>query len=154
MKVEYLNALVQTATSTFQTMLSLEAKVGQLSLKKEGIETKADITAVLGMSGKVRGSIVLAFESKVASQYVKRFLGMDDDLSMDEICDGVGELCNIIGGSAKVELNKFGLDLSISIPNVVIGQGMKIASSTSYPSLCIPFDSELGSFTLEVCLTK
>ncbi|MCK6439794.1 MAG: chemotaxis protein CheX [Planctomycetes bacterium] len=152
MKVEYLNAFVQAALTTCVTMLGTNASHGQLVIKKAGTQTTADITAVLGLSGKVRGSIVLAFDHDSAEKYIAKFLGMNGKLSDGDICDGVGELCNIIGGSAKVELNKFGLNLTISIPNVVTGKGMQVVTNQSYPTLVVPFQSELGLFTLEVCL--
>ena len=75
MKVEYLNALVQAALNTCATMLGIEVRHGQLTLKKDGVNADADITAVLGMSGKLRGSIVLAFETGAAIEAPPTILG-------------------------------------------------------------------------------
>lgn len=152
MKVEYLNALVRASDQTCTTMLGITAAHGKLTVKSDASATTADITAILGLSGKVRGSIVLAFSHDAAAAFVKKFLGNAADLSRADICDGVGELCNIIGGSAKVELNKFGLDLSISIPNVLVGKGLRVANNASYPTLVIPCDTPIGSFAMEICL--
>ena len=153
MKVEYINPFVVAAKSTCETMLNLKAEQGKLHLKTEQ-STTSDLTAIIGLSGKLRGSIVLAFNQGVAQTFVKRFLGMDGELNTAEICDGVGELCNIIGGSAKVELNKFNLNLSISVPNVVIGKGLQVVTNSSYPTLVVPIHTELGNFDVEVCLME
>ena len=152
MKVEYLNAFVQATLTTCSSMLGVETKHGKLAIKNQDVGSSSDITAVVGLSGKIRGSIVVGFDKAAAAAYVKKLLCMDGEISDAEICDGVGEMCNIIGGSAKVELNKFNLNLTISIPNVVVGKGIRIASNSSYPSLYVPFDSELGEFAVEVCL--
>lgn len=153
MKVEYLNPFVDATLTTLKTMLNTEAQRGALALKQSN-RTDAEITSVIGMSGKLKGSIVLAFGQKVAGELVKRMLYLDGDISEAEISDGVGELCNIIGGSAKVELNKMGLDLEISIPNVIFGSGLTIVNNPAYPTLVVPFTTDVGGFAIEVCLMK
>ena len=153
MKVEHLNPFVNAALDTMRTMLGIEARRGPLSIKSVNT-TNTDLTAIIGLSGKLRGSIVLTFDEGVAEKLVQKFLGSTSRLSQAEICDGIGELCNIVGGSAKVELNKLGLNLSISIPNVIIGKGLQIANNPSYPTLVVPFDSMLGHFCVEVCLME
>lgn len=153
LKAEYLNQFVIATTNTFQTMLGINAQHGQLALKKDNT-TNTDITAVIGMSGSLRGSIVMAFSNEVAQKVIGKFLGMEGELSPAEISDGIGELCNIVGGSAKVELNKLNMDLSISIPNVICGKGLTIFNNPQYPTLHVPFTSDLGEFAIEVCLMK
>ncbi len=153
MKVEHVNPFVFATLNTLKTMLGLEAERGELSLKKVDTTT-ADLTAIIGLSGKLKGSIVLAFENDVAFQMVRRFMGMPDDadLSLEEVSDAIGELCNIVGGSAKVELNKLDLNLSISVPNVIVGKGLRIMNNASYPTLVFPFKTEVGKFEIEICL--
>jgi chemotaxis protein CheX len=151
MKAEHLNPFVVATLTTCKTMLGMEVKPGKLQLKTDNT-TDADITSVMGLSGKLRGSIVMSFSRETATAMVGKFLGMTEGLSDTEICDGVGELVNIVGGSAKVELNKMGLDMTVSIPNVIVGKGLTVMRNPAYPTFSLPFDSDIGPFTVEVCL--
>ncbi len=150
-KAEHINPFVVATLTTCQTMLGIEVSAGKLSLKTTDT-TDSDVTGVMGLSGKLRGSIVMSFTWDGARSLVKKFLGMDSELSDAEICDGIGEIVNIVGGSAKVELNKMGMNMSVSIPNVIVGRGLTVMKNPAYPTFVVPFDSSIGQFTVEVCL--
>jgi len=60
------------------------------------------------------------------------------------------ELANIIAGNAKKDL--FNLNVSISLPNVVIGKNHQIACPSDVKSFVVPFTSEIGNLVLEVSL--
>ena len=142
MKVEYLNPFVAATINTCQTMLNLKVEKGALTIKKSAT-TESEVTSVIGLSGKLRGSIVMGYSKPVAGAMVQRFLGSVELPSDAEICDGIGELCNIVAGSAKAEMNKLKMELSISVPNVILGRGMHVMSNPSYPTLVVPFLSEI-----------
>ncbi len=67
-----------------------------------------------------------------------------------ELTDGIGELANIVAGNAKQYLE--GFELSISLPDVVIGKNSAPAPGIGAPTLVVPFSSDLGDFSLEVTL--
>jgi len=69
------------------------------------------------------------------------------DTKSEDFVDAVGELCNMIAGNAKKD---FGLNASISIPNVVIGTAHTIARMKDVPCIAIPCHSECGDFSVEV----
>lgn len=150
-KAEHINPFVVATLTTCKTMLQVPATAGRLQLKTTNT-TDNEVTGVMGLSGKLRGSIVMSFSWNGAQAMVQRFLGMTTELSQAEVCDGIGEVVNIVGGSAKVELNKMGLDMSVSIPNVIVGKGLTVMKNPAYPAFTIPFQCEVGDFTVEVCL--
>ena len=67
-----------------------------------------------------------------------------------EVADAIGELTNMIAGGAKAQLEK--LHLSVSLPNVITGQGYTVDFPKSAEPICIPFESPWGSIILEVGL--
>ena len=71
-------------------------------------------------------------------------------LSQSDIVDGIGEIVNIVAGYAKKDLTEY--DLSISLPNVVLGEGHQVTVPTGVPAIVVPFDSPLGHFSMEVAL--
>ena len=69
----------------------------------------------------------------------------------DEIKDAVGEIANMISGQARQELETMGRVLKAAIPTVVLGKGHIVAHITSHPIIAIPFNTDHGEFTIEVC---
>jgi len=70
-----------------------------------------------------------------------------DMMLHDDFADAIGELANMIAGSAKKDL---GHTASISVPNVVIGGGHIIARLSEVPCLVIPCRTPVGNFAVEV----
>ena len=66
-----------------------------------------------------------------------------------QFADAVGELANMIAGSAK---SKLGFNANISVPSVVMGDHCHIATLSDMPCIVIPCTSALGDFAVEVCI--
>jgi chemotaxis protein CheX len=67
-----------------------------------------------------------------------------------ELTDGIGEVANIIAGNAKQHLKN--MNLSISLPNVVIGKNHILGAQKGIPTIVIPFACAMGNFSMEVAL--
>ncbi len=70
----------------------------------------------------------------------------------EEIKDAAGEITNMISGQARKELEEIGRIFHGAIPTVVLGENHKIESKTQGTKIAIPFKTEAGNFTIEVCL--
>ena len=66
----------------------------------------------------------------------------------------MGEITNMISGDARRELEVAGVLLKAAIPSVVSGKSHVISHMTKGPSIAIPFTTEAGDFTVEVCFNK
>jgi chemotaxis protein CheX len=74
---------------------------------------------------------------------------------LDEgIGDATGELTNMISGQARQKLEELGKSFSAAIPTVVMGEGHKVTNITTHPVVAIPFTTDNGEFTIEVCFEK
>ncbi len=155
MKVEYINPFIESTYELFTTMLSAEAKRGDVGLAGEA--NPRDIMALIGLSGKARGMVALSFPVATALNMVNRLLGTEIRLVDDTVSDAIAEMVNIVAGGAKAKLNLGGgAPLDLSLPTVVRGNSYNVDYPSGSVWLEVPFDSDLGSFRLRVTfeLTK
>jgi len=113
-----------------------------------------DITGVLGFSGGRKGSILVTFSEKIAVSAVGGMLGVEFDEIDADVRDGIGELVNMIAGGAKTRLQDKGVDFELSIPNTVMGHNHKITAPASITRTRMTFQTQHGSFFVEVYLKK
>jgi len=141
------NPVITATKSVFETMLGCTPVRSALSLK-EGTTSCYDISAVIGITGKASGTIVVSLKLQTALQVLNRMLGIEATEINREVADAVGELTNMIAGSAKCHMEK--LELSISIPNIVSGKNHEVHYPSNVQPICISYDSEIGPFAIEV----
>jgi len=149
MDVAYINPFITATRTTYSTMINMEVTPQNPHIKKEP-SASYDVSGIIGLSGDAQGSIAISFPKIVALKTVSAILGAEIKVVGAELTDGIGEVANIIAGNAKQHLN--GLNLSISLPNVVIGKDHILAGQKGIPTLVIPFASPLGEFAMEVSL--
>jgi chemotaxis protein CheX len=149
MKVEFVNPFLTATAETFRTMLNVTIQVGQPALKNDAVHTY-DISGVIGLTGDAQGVIAMSFPGKVAMQVVSDLIGSPITEIGPDLTDGIGEIVNIVAGNAKQYLTDF--NLSISLPNVVIGEGHRIAVPTGVPTIVVPIAGGPGEFAMEIAL--
>ncbi len=139
---------MNSVREVFQKMAGVEVTVKRPHLKTENSPTY-DVCGIIGFSGEISGSVLVSFSDQAAEKLVESFAGMKIERNSPDFADAVGELANMIAGSAKQHL---GAAASISVPNVVIGKGYTVASMSNTPCLVIPCSSAHGDFSVEVCV--
>ena len=150
LKAEHLNPFISATLETFAAMLYTAAKPGKVSLES-GRGARRDISGVIslsGLSGHLRGSVALGFPRitalKVASAFTgRRLLALDDAVS-----GAIGELAQLVAGSAKLGLG--GYDILVSPPTVVMGDDHVPVRRRDFVQVTVPFESSLGPFDLAV----
>jgi chemotaxis protein CheX len=147
---EYVNPLISATRDTFEMMLDCTPVRTGLRLKKPG-ESSPEVSAVIGISGGAAGTVVVGMSGDTAREILKRMIGTESDSLNDEVCDAVGEITNMITGSAKAQLSKY--ELSISLPNVVTGTGLQLHFPSSVCPMVLEFTSDIGPLTIEVGFT-
>lgn len=145
--VDYINPVIAATRTVFETMLGCTPRRTGLMLKAD-MHPRYELSAVIGISGKAAGTIVLSLSRSAALDVLNRMVGVQADGITTEVCDAVGELTNMIAGSAKAQLER--LELSISIPNIVSGKDHAIHYPSDVKPICIVYESEIGPFAIEV----
>ncbi len=149
MDVSYVNPFIRATVDTFSTMIGTGAKPGRPHLKTEPYPSH-DVSGIIGLSGDAQGSIAISFPRALSFKLVSKMLQTPIKVMGPELTDGIGELANIIAGNAKQHFN--GMNLSISLPNVVVGKGHVLGVQKGIPTMVVPFESVLGEFAMEVTL--
>jgi chemotaxis protein CheX len=149
MDVSFINPFISATIDCFKKMIYTEVTPRSPSLKNEPYPTY-DISGVIGLSGEAQGSISLSFPQDVAIKVISSMLSAQINDKSPELIDGIGEIANIVAGNAKRGLSKY--NLSISLPNVILGRNHIIGSQSGVPTIIVPFTSSLGFFSMEVAL--
>ncbi len=113
-----------------------------------------DISAIISIYNEENeGMLALSFPMALSKLIVSRLLGMQpDDLSSDDICDGVRELVNMISGGTKASLSQgSNTTFRLSLPTVILGQQYQISNSLfNNPNMLIRFETEEADFVLQI----
>ncbi|GHV11273.1 hypothetical protein AGMMS49938_01650 [Fibrobacterales bacterium] len=151
MKAEWINAFILATNDTFSKMMGMKVEAGKPYLMNEEMNNK-DISGMIGLSGTIRGAVVMGFPEKSALNVVNKFLGEKYEQLGPDVSDAVGELVNIIAGYVKkfIQNEKFG----ISLPSIARGPKHMVFMPKYAPTIVIPFNSECGTFVLEAALAE
>ena len=147
MRVEFINPFISAVSMTFETMASISVKRLSPVLKKNP-QTLHPISGIIGLSGSVVGTVILTMSEPVAIKAASVML-MDELHEINEdVLDAVGELTNIVAGSAKNQLEEF--KLSLSLPNVISGSNAEVRFPDESQPITIPFETDFGPLAIEV----
>jgi chemotaxis protein CheX len=145
MTAKVINPILSSVIETFRSMLGVSVQRRDLRLRGVN-DSLNDITALIGISGRVKGSVCLSFQAETALGVVEKVLGERPTEVNSDVIDALGEVANIVGGAAKSKLN---MGLNIGLPNVVHGSDYVVEFPTESRPMRLDFDSELGPFFVE-----
>jgi chemotaxis protein CheX len=151
MNVEYINPFLVSTISVFETMLNCRLERGTPRLLN-ATQPQHEVSGVIGLSGRAQGTVVLGLSREAALNAAEAMLQERPAQLNRDVTDAVGELVNIIAGSAKAKLEH--LDLSVSLPTVITGKFHCIEFPTKVIPICIPFSSPWGEISVEVGLCE
>ncbi len=149
MQAEFINPFIVSFTTTFQTMLNQSVTRGKLALS-DSLDGLYEVNGVIGLSGKAVGTIVLSFQEQVALKAASTLLMAEAVELDDDVTDAVGELTNMVAGAAKAKLDQY--DLSISLPNVIVGRQIDVRFPSTVTPILVPFTCEWGEIRMQVGL--
>jgi len=150
MQVAYINPFIEATLHVLETMAFTKATGGKPYLKKDK-SARGDVSGIIGLTGDVKGTIAVSFTENCILPIVSSMFGAKMKELNDEVKDAVGEIANMISGQARQKLELMGRNLKASIPTMVVGKGHSISHLTQENIIAIPFVTESGEFTIEVC---
>ena len=151
MDVRIINPLLSATLKVLTTMAMVEPTPGKPFICEDEY-AHGVVSAVVGITGSVTGSMSITFTEPCIRELVKNLLGVDDDEVNQFIEDAVGELTNMICGDARVHLRKMGFRLKAGIPSIISGEKHRIEHLLDGPRLAVPFDTPHGQFIVEAVL--
>lgn len=139
-----LQAFVDGVIKTLATIAQTESKVGKPFIEPQMTE-KGEIAGMVGMvAPPLKGTLLISFTKESIFHIMENMLGEKHSEINNEIADAVGELTNMIYGTAKTALNQMGYNFEMAIPSVIRGEFI-LSKSTKGATLVIPFELKNGS---------
>ncbi len=153
MDVKLINPFINATINVLETMAFVKVTAGTPYGKKDDTAV-GDVTGVLGLTGVAHGTIAVTFEEKCILKVVSNMFGEEMESLNEDIADAVGELTNMISGQARRELDEIGKVFKAAIPSVITGKNHTIRHYSDGPKIAIPFKTDGGEFTIEVCFDR
>lgn len=153
MDAKVVNPFIEATVNVLGTMASTKAEAGKPYLKEDRI-AKGDVSGIIGLTGEAKGTISVSFSEKSILAIVSNMFGEEMKELNEEIKDAVGEIANMISGQARQKLEEQGKSFKAAIPMVIMGKNHTITHITKHPIIAIPFNTDNGGFTIELCFEE
>lgn len=149
--VNFINPFLQAVMDTFLKLANMNLKPGKPFVKEKGAP-RGDISGIIAIKGKLKGSIALTLSESVALAAVQGLMGAPKKEIDTDVRDLVGEMTNIISGQGRRVLADMGHHFDAAIPEIVVGKEHIINHKANGPILAIPFNTTEGEIVVEICL--
>lgn len=145
-----ITAFVDGVVKTLKTMASTDATPGKPFIEPKFV-LKGEIAGMVGMvAPPLKGTLVISYHKDSIFQILENMIGEKHTELNKDVSDAVGELTNMIYGSAKTSLNQLGYNFEMAIPTVISGN-FQITQGDKGATLVIPFNLSNGStFYVEI----
>ncbi len=155
MNQHYLEIIDEALISVLNMMAGIElsAGQGQTHIKDhEEVLVGGSITSVISLnSDQLHLSVALTFPKELVEAIAQKMLpGMGVDADHPMASDLVGELANMVVGSAKNRLDSTGNQLSLSLPVVVSGSDYHVEHKTGKPVWVTSYSSDSSQIFVEL----
>ena len=152
MKVQLLNCYVTAAAEILATETGAEVERQGISMEANGYTTE-EVTAVVGITGSLSGSLLLSMGTSTALGLVSAMLGQPTEVFDDLAKSGIAELANVIAGHAAIALSEQSHETTISPPLLLVGAGAQL-SMFDMKRLVVPLVTARGLVRVHVALRE
>lgn len=151
LKREYLKPFVEGTIVTLHTMAAITPTIKSIRVVQND-RFSGDVSAVMGVTAEQgEGFVGISFTMPLAATVVARILGLGGNQLEDaDIHDGVGELINMIAGSAKNSLLGTPYKFKAALPSVITGKGHEVGFPRNAECWTTTFEAEGQDFDLHV----
>ncbi len=153
MDVKLVNPFIEATLHVLSSMAYTKATAGKPYLKKDTV-AKGDVTGIVGLIGEASGTISVSFTEECILAIVSNMFGEEIKEINDEVKDAVGEILNIVSGQARKKIETTGKILKGAIPTVIAGKNHTITHITKQSIVAVPFETDNGGFTIEICIEE
>jgi chemotaxis protein CheX len=143
----FVEPFVEVTVSTFKEFTNIDVSPRNPHFVDPDKGFDWDISAVIGLSGMVKGAVIISMKAELAIKLTDILAGPGHtEMSDPDVVDAIGEINNIIAGNIKPKIPN-GDKIVISIPTIIKGKDHAIAwPSRATRILCIPhkvFDNDI-----------
>ena len=153
MKEEYVNSFLVPAKLIWKKELGQDLTVESAEVVSHQFTTE-DLTAIIGVSGRLEGNVLYGFTEESALRVVSAMVGEEvEDLRNDLALSALGEIANMITGNAATYLAQAGYPCQISPPVIVEPRGSRFTIMGS-TQILVSFTSPLASLSVRISLRE
>lgn len=132
-----LNAFAEGVSKTLQMMANTPVTYGKPTIETNYV-LRGEVAGVVGMTAPpLRGQLTLGFPKNSILLIIENMLGEKHTEITQEVSDAVGELTNMIYGTAKTSLNQLGYNFEMALPTVINGQ-FNMTTTSNGATLVLP----------------
>ncbi len=151
--MKYTQDICDSTQEIFSSMIMLEISPGE-PFKRETSTLEHSVSGIIGLAGSVKGMLAIHLPKTAALAVTTAFLGMDVEEVDEDVCDAIGELANMLGGSIKSILDPTGSDVQLSIPSAIHGEEYAVDCLADAESVTVPFTFDDQTFTVELQISQ
>lgn len=149
---EHINVFLMATSKILQDMCGYNPTIGKPSVK--GCDFKDDtIVIMIGVTGEMKGQVMLAFEDSVACDIAGKMMMTTveklDEISTSAIC----ELGNMIMGNASTVFSVEGIGIDITPPTMCKGN-VSFQGSVANLSIPVYYDGDDKKIELNLAMKK
>lgn len=152
MKQEYVNPFLTPAQMVWQKEFGCPLKIQNAEVVSNQYTTD-DVTAIIGISGKLQGNVLYGFSSGLIVEIVKRMVGEDMSPRDPMALSALGEIANVITGNAATQLAASGYPCDISPPVILEPVGATLTAGVP-KQIQVTFESEMGLLRVRIGLAE
>jgi chemotaxis protein CheX len=148
----HIQAILAATRQTLGRLFGEEPIIEAPVVKPAHSPSESEVNVMVGFTGDVKGQILLGLSRQMAQDMAGTLLGSPLDDFDGLVKSAMAELGNITAGSCATALHEHGLESSITLPTVIVGDHVQV----SWPHLYIletPVRSRFGPLTLAIGLT-
>ncbi len=121
-QLRFSGALDSAITEVFDVMVGISlGSSDQVTLPRV-----ADYTAMIGLAGELCGVLSFRCSMDTAAGITARMLETTERPTQETIRDALGEICNMVAGSFKVQVSDLATQCWLSVPTVVSGSDYQL----------------------------
>jgi len=134
----YVEPFVEVTVNTFKEFVGVDVNPRHPHFLDPEKGFEWDISAVIGLSGVVKGAVIISMKADLAIKLTELLTGSEHSEIDADVIDAIGEINNIVAGNIKPKVPN-GDKIVISIPTIIKGKEHSIAwPSKQTRILCIP----------------
>ncbi len=135
LSAEHINPFLMAAKKVLQDMCFVEVSIQKPGLK-EAAFTADSWVIIIGVTGEMRGQVLIAMREKDACNIASKMCMMEVSAIDDFAASALSELGNMIMGNAATVFASNGIGIDITPPT--LSHGEVSFTSTYAKSLCVP----------------
>jgi chemotaxis protein CheX len=136
----YTKPFIRVTVNTFKNFVGFDLIPKNPYMMNKETDFEYDISGLIGLSGAIRGAVILSMKKGVATKLTGMLTGCEHTEIDFDVADALGEIVNIISGNIKRDVRE-GDNIKISLPTIIKGSEHTLLwPSKRARTLCIPFD--------------